>query len=178
MNGLSVVYQSFRRNSISSVDGPVYLVWLSGTGLTNQRITNLSKGSGIDKSTISIIELLSDPQNIATNLKPRIQDCYEFSRQFYQNLSKKYKRSLGAPEKIQKFMQPWMCPVYYYFKLAILDEFKGDFTSALKHYHTILAKFKELIEHGNEGWALEWKYQMINYLRNYADICFIRVNQN
>lgn len=160
------------------IDGPVYLVWLAVKGgLISQRIANISKGAGIDKSTISVIDLtISDPQTITTNLKPRIQECYEFSRQFYQNLTKKYKKSLGAPEKIQKFMQPWMCPVYYYFKLAVLEEFKGDFASSLKYYHTILAKFKEVIEQKNEGWTLEWKYQMMNYLRNSADICFIRVS--
>lgn len=158
------------------IDGPVYLVWLFGKGLTSQRIANISKIVGIDKSTISVIEPLRDAQNIATNLKPRIQECFEFSRQFYQNMSKKYKKSLGSPEKNQKFMQPWMCPVYYYFKLAVLEEFKGDFASSLKYYHTILAKFKEIIEQGNgEGWGIEWRYQMINYLRNCADICFIRV---
>lgn len=161
------------------IDGPVYLVWLGlRGGLSSQRLTNISKGAGIDKSTISVINLsISDPQTITTNLKPLVQECYEFSRQFYQNLSKKYKKSLGAPEKIQKFMQPWMCPVYYYFKLAVLEEFKGDFASSLKYYHTILAKFKEVIEEVNEEWSLEWKYQMINYLRNSADICFIRVRR-
>ena len=159
------------------IDGPVYLVWLAGAGLSNQRVNNLCKGARMDKSTLSSIALSSDPQLITTNLKPRIQDCYEFSRQFYQNLSKKYKKSTSAPEKIQKFMQPWMCPVYYYFKLAVLEEFKGDFPTSLKYYHTILAKFKELIEQENEAWSLEWKYQMINYLRNCADICFIRVSK-
>ena len=60
--------------------------------------------------------------------------------------------------------------VYYYYKLAVLEEFRGDFQSSLKYYHTILAKFKELIESTTEE-----RYQMINYLRKTADICFMRV---
>lgn len=165
---------------MSEIDGPVYLVWLVGNkNLSNQRISNICKSARIDRSTVSMIDLSLDPQVITSNLKPRVQEFYEFSRQFYQNLSKKYKKSLGSTEKMQKFMQPWMGPVYYYFKLAVLEEFKGDYTTSLKYYHTILAKYKELIEQRPAaGWRPEeWKYQMTNYLRNFADICFIRVHR-
>lgn len=127
----------------------------------------------MDKSTISLIELTDDSTRITATLKARIQECFEHSRQFYQNLSKKYKKLSASSDQLQKFVQPWMASVYYYFKIAVLEEFRGDFHSALKYYHTILSKFKELIEDVKEN--VEQKYQIINYLRRFADICFIRV---
>ena len=69
-----------------------------------------------------------------------------------------------------------MSSVYYYFKMAVLEEFHGDFSAALKYYHTILAKFKELIEETKAKDNIEDTFQMVNYLRKFADICFIRVN--
>ena len=160
------------RNSLP-VDGPVYLVWLAGQGISSQRLASIIKNSKMDKSTISVIELWDDATMITTNLKQRIQECFEPSRWFYQNLSKKYKKLIGKSDQ-NKFIQPWMSIVYYYFKIAVLEEFRGDFHSALKYYHTILAKFKELIEAIRE--KFEERFQIINYLRKFADICFIRVH--
>lgn len=154
------------------MDGPIYLVWLAGKGIPSQRITSIMKNSRMDKSTLSVIELWEDATMITTTLKQRIQECFEHSRNYYQNLSKKYKKLVGKSDQT-KFIQPWMPTVYYYFKLAVIEEFRGDFQSSLKYYHTILAKFKELIEGTREN--VEERFQMINYLRSCADICFIRV---
>lgn len=154
------------------MDGPIYLVWLAGKGIPSQRIASILKNSRMDKSTLSVIELFEDATMIATTLKQRIQECFEHSRNYYQNLSKKYKKLVGKSDQ-SKFIQPWMPTVYYYLKLAVIEEFRGDFQSSLKYYHTILAKFKEIIEGTKEN--VEERYQMINYLRSCADICFIRV---
>ena len=156
------------------MDGPIYLVWLAGLQISNQKISAILKGTRMDKSTISFIELSADSSKIAVTLKSKIQECFEHGRSFYQNLSKKYKKLLSKSDQVQKFLQPWMSPIYYYFKLAVLEEFRGDFQSSLKYYHTILAKFKELIE--TTG-SIEGKNQIINSLRKFADICFIRVSR-
>lgn len=153
-------------------DGPIYLVWLAGKGLSSQRVAAISKQAKLEKSVISVLELWDDATMITVSLKERIHECFEGSKTFYQNQGRKYKKSAS---KTSKFVQPWMSTVYYYFKLAVLEEFRGDFQSALKYYHTILAKFKELIEAATTTTSDEERYQMINYLRRSADICFIRV---
>lgn len=116
------------------------------------------------------IELFQDFHLVATSLKPKIQECFEHSRYYYKELSKKYKKLMTIPAQIQKFMHPWMCSVYYYFKLAVVEEFRGDFQSALKYYHSILAKFKEIIEESDVN-----RCSTINLLRPFSDICFLRV---
>ena len=125
----------------------------------------------MDKSTLINIESSTDPQVILGSLKIRIKECFEQNKIFYKELSKKYKKLVG--EEPIKFLQPWMSTVYYYFKLGVIEEFRGDFQGALKYYHTILAKFKEIIEDGRGD--TENRLLMINYLRRFSDICFIRV---
>lgn len=148
------------------------MVWLAGKGLSSQRAALIAKHAKLDKSVISVIELWQDAVMITASLKQRIQECFEGSRLFYQNLSKKYKKCVSS--KTAKFVQPWMSTAYYYFKLAVLEEFRGDFPAALKYYHTILAKYKELIEGTIND---EERNQMISHLRKSADICFIRVKK-
>ena len=147
------------------------MVWLAGKTVSGQRSAMIAKQAKLDKSTVSVIELWDDPALITASLKQRIQECFDNSRFYYQNLSKKYKKSLS---KSEKFVQPLMSTAYYYFKLAVLEEFRGDFPSALKYYHTILAKYKELIEGTIND---EERNNMIVYLRKSSDICFIRVNK-
>lgn len=150
----------------------MYLVSLAGRGVSSQRTAAIAKQAKLDKSVVSVIELYDEATMITASLKQRIQECFEYSRAFYQNLGKKYKKSLVS--KSTKFVQPWMPTVYYYFKLAVLEEFRGDFHSALKYYHTILAKEKELIESPGAAGGEE-RHQKINWLRKSADICFTRV---
>lgn len=153
-------------------DGPMYLLWLAGRDISINRINSLAKASKIDKSSIHVLENWGDLTLFKSSLKPKIQDCFELCRKFYSNLAKKYKSLVSKSDNI-KFVAPWMPIVYYYFKLAILEEFRGDFQTALKYYHTILAKFKEIIEASNEN--IHDRYQIIINLRRFADICFIRV---
>lgn len=150
----------------------MYLLWLAGRNISSSRLSSLAKASKIEKSSIHVLEIWDDFVMLKSILKPKIQDCFEQCRKFYSNLSRKYKALLAKSEQ-SKFVSPWMSVVYYYFKLAVLEEFRGDFQTALKYYHTILAKFKELIEANNE--SPNERYQIINNLRRFADICFIRV---
>jgi len=153
-------------------DGPVYLVWLAGP-VTSGRLASLIRATKMDKYAMTTVELFHDFHLTATNLKPKIQECFEHSRNYFKEVSKKYKKFLTMPAQAQKFMQPWMPTVYYYFKLAVMEEFRGDFQTALKYYHSILAKFKEIIESTNE--TIDERCRITNFLRPCSDICFIRV---
>lgn len=149
------------------------MVWLGCEGkFPTARFNSIIKAVRMEKNCICSIDITNDHQSIISGLKSIIQqDCFELNRLYYKESMKKYKQAVGESSR---FIQPWMSTVYYFFKLAIIEECRGDFTSALKYYHSILAKFKQIIEGTSE--VVESRFQMIGYLRYFADICFIRVN--
>lgn len=108
----------------------------------------------------------------AEKLKLAAQVCFEACQPFYKQLADKYKsRSLSNQKN---FMQPWMSSIYYGIKQAVIEEIRGSFEAALKLYHSIFAKYKQMIEDANGN--PELKQQIVQYLRFSSDVCFLRLS--
>lgn len=147
------------------------MAWLGCEGrLSSQRLAALLN-SRLDKNCVVVVDLSADTSAQTDALKAMAQQCLELTRIFYRNLAKRYKALLAAEPT--KFLQPWMAAIYYYTKLAVVEEFRGDLQSALKYHHSILAKCKQMIEDARDNARMA----MISFLRPSADVCFIRVHR-
>ncbi len=117
---------------------------------------------------------ISQPKNeFLASLKPVAQACFDASRSFYRQLGDKYKGRMSSSTMAYKFMQPWMQTIYYSFKMAFIEELKGEFETSLKYHHSILAKYKQMIEDSKAN--PELMLQIIYYLRPSSEITFLKV---
>lgn len=118
------------------------------------------------------LNLTQPISEFAEKLKLAAQVCFEACQPFYKQLTDKYKsRSLS---NYKNFMQPWMPSIYYGIKQAVMEEIRGNFEAALKVYHSIFAKYKQMIEDANAN--PELKQQIVQYLRFSSDVCFLRLS--
>lgn len=150
------------------------MLWVgAGSRLESFQKNTFCKHFQLNVSQVFLLNISESAELLLSNLKPIIQACFENSRQSYRSLCDKYKSRLSSSAYSAKFLQPWMQNVYYSFKLAFVEELRGDLEIALKYHHSILAKYKQIIEDAKESSDLT--IQIFNFLRPSADICFLKV---
>lgn len=156
-------------------NGSAYMVWIGVMGqITSIQKNELSKKFQLVPDRILFLNTAEDSTTFLANLKPVAHVCFDASRHYYRQLCDKYKSRMTSAMFISKFMQPWMQNIYYNFKLAFVEELMGEFETALKYYHSILAKYKQMIEDSREN--SELTSQIFNYLRFSSDVCFLKVH--
>jgi hypothetical protein len=133
----------------------------------------IAKQLQLNPSQVFILNTFEQKDEFLLNLKTIAQACFEVSRSFYRQLGDKYKLRMSSSAMSAKFMQPWMQTIYYSFKMAFLEELKGELALSLKFYHSILAKYKQMIE-GSKN-TPESLLQIINYLRSSSEVGFLKV---
>lgn len=153
----------------------IYLLWIGSNSEVPANLRhNFHKACRLESSKVSFFNLSLPPNELVVSLKPIVPVCFESCRSFYRKLTEKYRTRSTSAAFSARFMQSWMQQIYYNTKSAITEELKGDFEAALKFYHSILARFKQMIE--DTSVEPERKIQIVNYLRFSSDICFLRVS--
>ena len=151
------------------------MLWIgSHAELPTYQKSVIAKQFQLSPSQVFILNPSASKDDFLSNLKPIAKACFEAARSFYRHYSDKYKSRISSPSMSAKFIQPWMQNIYYSFKMAFLEELKGDLESALKYYHSILAKYKQMIEESKENSDL--MLQILNYLRPSSEIGFLKVS--